>query len=91
LGRALRAADWSGERAAIGALTAQITAALTSNAAIEGIGESLTGIWSQLHKGQFFADPAISFAQSEIDALLRHLSLTFTRPWRTAGRLRAAE
>lgn len=78
LGRALRAADWSGERAAIGALTAQITAALTSNAAIEDIGESLTGIWSQLHKGQFFADPAISFTQSEIDALLRHLSLTFT-------------
>lgn len=78
LGRALRAADWSGERAAIGALTAQITAALTGNAAIECIGESLTGIWSQLHKGQFFADPAISFAQSEIDALLRHLSLTFT-------------
>jgi putative ATP-dependent endonuclease of OLD family len=78
LGRVLRAADWSDERAAIGALTAQITAALTGNAAIKGIGESLTGIWSQLHKGQFFADPAISFAQSEIDALLRHLSLTFT-------------
>lgn len=78
LGRALRAADWSGERAAIAALTAQITAALTGNAAIEGIGESLTGIWSQLHKGQFFADPAISFAQSEVDALLRHLNLTFT-------------
>ena len=78
LGRALRAADWSRERAAIGALTTDITSALKGNAAIEGIGESLTGIWSQLHKGQFFADPAISFAQSEIDALLRHLSLTFT-------------
>lgn len=78
LGRALRAADWSLEREAIGDLTAQITAALTGNAAIEGIGESLTGTWGQLHKGQFFADPAISFAQSEIDALLRHLSLTFT-------------
>jgi putative ATP-dependent endonuclease of OLD family len=78
LGRALRAADWSDEREAIGNLTAQITAALTGNAAIEGIGESLTGIWGQLHKGQFFADPAVSFAQSEIDTLLRHLSLTFT-------------
>jgi putative ATP-dependent endonuclease of OLD family len=78
LGRALRAADWSGERDAISDLTAKITAALTGNAAIEGIGESLTGIWSQLHKGQFFADPAVSFAQSEIDTLLRHLSLTFT-------------
>ena len=78
LGRALRAADWSGERKAIGDLTAQITAALTSNAAIESIGESLTTIWSQLHKGQFFADPGVSFEQSEIDTLLRHLSLTFT-------------
>lgn len=78
LGRALRAADWSYEREAIGDLTAQITAALTGNAAIEGIGKSLTGIWGQLHKGQFFADPAVSFAQSEIDTLLRHLSLTFT-------------
>lgn len=78
LGRALRAADWSGERAAIGDLTAQITAALTGNAAIESIGESLTTIWSQLHKGQFFADPGVSFEQSEIDTLLRHLSLTFT-------------
>ena len=78
LGRALRAADWSDEREEIGVLTGQITAALTGNAAIEGIGESLTGIWGQLHKGRYFAEPAVSFAQSEIDTLLRHLSLTFT-------------
>lgn len=78
LGRALRAADWSDEREAIGELTAQITAELTGNAAIEGISASMTRIWSQLHKGQFFTDPVVSFAQSEIDALLRHLSLTFT-------------
>ena len=78
LGRALRAADWSDEREAIGELTAQITAELTGNAAIEGIGASMNRIWSQLHKGRFFTDPAVSFAQSEIEALLRHLSLTFT-------------
>ncbi|WP_430427948.1 ATP-dependent nuclease [Parasphingorhabdus sp.] len=78
LGRALRAADWSREREAIGDLTTQISDALAENAAIEGIGESLTGTWSKLHKGQFFAGPAVSFAQSEIDKLLRHLSLTFT-------------
>lgn len=78
LGRALRAADWSDERKAIGELTAQITAELTGNAAIEGIGASMNRIWSQLHKGRFFNDPAVSFAQSEIEALLRHLSLTFT-------------
>lgn len=78
LGRALRAADWSKERERVGELTSAITSELTSNSAIEGIGVSLTGIWGQLHKGRFFANPAVSFAQSEIDALLRHLSLTFT-------------
>src|SRR5690606_8592502 len=46
-------------------------------AAIEGISEALTGLWSQLHRGHFFADPAVSFAQSKIDTLLRHLSLSF--------------
>lgn len=78
LGRALRAADWSNERAVIGNLTAQITAALTGNGAIEGIGDSLSEIWGQLHKGQFFAAPAVTFAQNEINTLLRHLSLTFS-------------
>lgn len=78
LGRALRAADWSNERAVIGNLTAQITAALTGNSAIEGIGDSLSEIWGQLHKGQFFAAPAVTFAQNEINTLLRHLSLTFS-------------
>jgi putative ATP-dependent endonuclease of OLD family len=78
LGRALRAADWSNERAVIGNLTAQITAALTGNGAIEGIGDSLSEIWGNLHKGQFFAAPAVTFAQNEINTLLRHLSLTFS-------------
>lgn len=77
LGRTLRAADWSSEREVIGSLTARITEALIDNGAIEGIGESLRGIWNQLHRGQFFTAPAITFAQNEIDTLLRHLSLTF--------------
>ena len=78
VGRALRAADWSVERTEVSDLTAQITNALRGNAAIEGISDSLTEIWGQLHRGEFFANPSISFAQSEVNALLRHLSLTFT-------------
>lgn len=78
LGRALRAADWSNERELIGDLTTQITAALIGNGAIEGIGDSLSAIWGRLHKGQFFAAPAVTFTQNEINTLLRHLSLTFS-------------
>ena len=78
LGRALRAADWSNEREMIESLTAQITAALTSNGAIEGIGSSLGRIWGQIHKGQFFANPSVTFAQNGVNTLLRHLSLTFS-------------
>ena len=76
VGRALRAADWSVERTEVNDLTAQITDALSGNAAIEGISDSLTDNWCQLHRGEFFANPSISFAQSEVNALLRHLSLT---------------
>lgn len=40
--------------------------------------ESLKTIWATLHKGKFFADPKITFVTSEIEALLRHLSVSFT-------------
>lgn len=77
LGRALRAANWSGEREAIAELTQQITAALSGNAAVAGIGDEITKAWEGLHKGTFYAKPSLSFARSEIEALLRHLSLSF--------------
>lgn len=34
--------------------------------------------WASLHKGSFFADPKITFVASEIEALLRHMSVSFT-------------
>jgi hypothetical protein len=34
--------------------------------------------WSALHKGSFFADPKLTFVASEIEALLRHMSVSFT-------------
>lgn len=78
LGRALRAANWSAERETVGGLAQEITNALTDNDAIKGIDEAVTTLWGSLHKGQFFSNPSVSFARSEIDSLLRHLTLSFT-------------
>lgn len=78
LGRALRAADWSTERENIKHLTDQITDALSDNAAVDGITEALTREWSSLHSGQYYANPSLSFASSEIESLLKHLTVGFT-------------
>ncbi|CAO4174868.1 AAA family ATPase [Methylorubrum populi] len=77
LGRALRSANWSDERKAVGGLAQQITDALTGNNAVKGIGEAVTTLWGSLHKGAFFSNPSLSFARNEIDSLLRHLTLSF--------------
>lgn len=78
LGRVLRAANWSAEREQVSTLTEQISDSLAGNAAIEGITEVLTAKWGEVHKGGYFADPAVSFARNEIEGLLRHLSVGFT-------------
>ncbi len=78
LGRALRAADWQSERAEIAGLTQDIGTALAGNAAVEGLGEQLTAHWAALHKGVYYANPSISFERSEIDNLLRHLTIGFS-------------
>jgi len=78
IGRALRAANWVSEREVITDLTAQIGDALVGNAAITSIDEALGRLWKTLHKGTFYAAPAVSFGNSEIENLLRHLSVCFT-------------
>lgn len=78
LGRALRSADWAGEREKISNLTEEISATLAGNSAIEGMTGALSDEWSNLHKGSYFADPSISFDRSELENLLRHLSIGFT-------------
>jgi putative ATP-dependent endonuclease of OLD family len=77
LGRVLRSADWAAEREKIYDLTEQISSSLVGNGAIEGITSALSAQWGNLHKGNYFADPSISFARSELENLLRHLSVGF--------------
>lgn len=77
LGRVFRAADWSKEATDITDLTEKITVALGSNDAASTISTLITASWGQLHKGSYYAQPEVTFGQSEIESLLRHLTLTF--------------
>jgi putative ATP-dependent endonuclease of OLD family len=77
LGRVLRSVDWSAERESTAELTTKISADLVGNEAVKGLTKALSAQWGKLHKGDYFADPSISFARSELENLLRHLSVGF--------------
>lgn len=78
LGRMLRAVNWDAERTVIKGLTDQISDSLAANPSINAFSASLKTAWSALHKGSFFADPKLTFVASEIESLLRHMSVSFT-------------
>ena len=78
LGRMLRAVNWDAERSAVKRLTDQISDSLASNSSINAFSTSLKAAWGALHKGSFFADPKLTFVASEIEALLRHMSISFS-------------
>lgn len=77
LGRLLRAVQWTNERDSIKDLTDQISSQMASNPSIESLSKALDTTWKKLHKGNFFTDPKITFINSEIEALLRHMSVSF--------------
>lgn len=78
LGRMLRAMNWDAERDVIKGLTDQISESLAANPSVGALSGSLKAAWSTLHKGNFFTDPKITFAASEVEALLRHMSVSFS-------------
>ncbi|HFH3921527.1 ATP-dependent nuclease [Pseudomonas aeruginosa] len=78
LGRMLRSVQWNAEREAVKGLTDQISDSLEANPSVGVLSEQLRAAWARLHKGQFFTDPKITFVASEIEALLRHMSVSFT-------------
>jgi len=78
LGRMLRAVHWDNERDTIKGLTDQISNSLADNPSVDALSESLKTTWGSLHKGSFFADPKITFVASEIESLLRHMSVSFS-------------
>lgn len=78
LGRLLRSVNWEKERTQIKDLTDQISNSLAANPSVAAFGNCLKDAWGTLHKGSFFADPKITFVASEIESLLRHLSVSFS-------------
>lgn len=77
LGRMLRAADWTHERAELARLTEEISTSMASNDAVTDISIKIQDAWAGLHKGDFFKDPAIAFGRGEIEGVLRQLTVTF--------------
>lgn len=78
LGRMLRAVNWDAERDEIKGLTDQISESLALNPSVNALNASLKVTWDTLHKGHFFSDPKITFVTSEVEALLRHMSVSFS-------------
>jgi hypothetical protein len=78
IGRVLRAVNWQAEKEAIKDLTDRISGALAGNIAITTLGTQISELWHCLHKGSFFADPQVTFVSTDIEALLRHLSISFS-------------
>lgn len=78
LGRLLRAVNWSEQRETIQQLTADISESLTTNESVLSLSAGLSRTWKDLHKGQFFTQPSVTFVANEIESLLRHLSVSFS-------------
>lgn len=78
LGRILRAVNWDEERHSIKKLTDKISDTLAANPSVNTFSTSLKTTWDTLHKGNFFTDPKITFVASEVEALLRHMSVSFS-------------
>ncbi|MBI6909779.1 ATP-dependent nuclease [Pseudomonas palleroniana] len=77
LGRLLRAVNWTEQREKISQLSADISDSLSTNQSVINLGDGIANAWGKLHKGKFFKDPSLTFVTHEIEALLRHLSVSF--------------
>lgn len=77
LGRMLRAADWTKERADLARLTGEISDSMVGNVAVSSIGGAVQNTWATLHTGTYLKDPAIAFGRGEIEGVLRQLTVNF--------------
>ena len=78
LGRLLRAVNWENESESVRTLTQQINSCLENNTSVQTISYALKKTWEIVHKGSYFKEPKISFAHSEIENILHHISVSFT-------------
>lgn len=77
IGRLLRAANWKKEKESIDGFAKEISDCLGANASVAFLSKNIDEAWKELHRGTFFTDPKVSFVDSQIETVLRHLSLSF--------------
>lgn len=78
LGRILRAVNWGETRDEVKKFSDQVSESLADNPSINTFSAYLTEIWKKFHKSTYFKDPKVNFVGSDIEALLRHLSISFS-------------
>ena len=78
LGRLLRSINWDAERENINSLSEQINSCITDNSSISSLCTKLDESWGYLHTGKFFTKPQLSFGNSEVEALLKYMSISFS-------------
>lgn len=78
VGRLLRAVEWDNDQEEIKNRTEEISDLLEGNDAVSSIGEVLSEHWQELHKGEYFSKPNLSFSNDNIEALIKHLTISFS-------------
>lgn len=78
LGRALRAADFGDAADAVGGLVTEINNELVGHDAIETTQAELATAWASLYAGDYLSDAAIGFGATDIEAILKLITVTFT-------------
>ena len=78
LGRALRAADFGDAAEAVQEHVDEINDELIGHGAIDTTQQALTSTWASLYAGDYLSDAAIGFGATDIDAILRLITVTFT-------------
>ncbi|MBN9794414.1 ATP-dependent endonuclease [Pseudonocardia sp. TMWB2A] len=79
LGKLLRAADWTEERSKLAELADEVGINLLGvNPGVIAVTKRLQEDWKSLHKGAFYSDPNLAFENSDLEAVLRNLSVSFS-------------
>lgn len=77
LGRALRAANWTKQREAVAELAGEMNKQVAGNEAIQALSAAVAKQWGALHSGAYYGNPQVSFTGSDLEALLKQLSVGF--------------
>lgn len=78
LGRALRAMGWSEETTEVERLAKEINETLIANPALTEIEDRIVEEWRRIYPGAFLQDAEVSFVATDVDAVLRMITLAFS-------------